>query len=1165
MHSCICMYAYYQNLNIYVYRRGTQESTYDERIIQSTAIQAYVLIISFLCEIAVKEIKESDMAANIATDKKRGSKTTSSADWSWVGGVLGKLLRSIGVASEIDLEALFAPHSVPHEMLQCISNTVVKLLGLSSAVKAVGVKEAAGAALGAVALRHGELESIAVSLAHLAQSHEHAVPAVAVVSSIAEQKWNDSRLVTALLQEIAAIDTSANAQVDSAGVKNMATLAIELAERTPHSVASSFGILLHHFSGTSPSMRSGLISAVGNLVVRAYGNRSDESDNDDIAHDMGASDAMKAKLRTKQGLLNLLIARARDSSAFTRARVLQTWTYLAANKCIPLGHWNCVSQIARSRMSDKAAIVRRAAMQLLSALLEFNPFGPELSANTFANTLNECEAKLPTEPEDCDNVNSKEWQSSAIPEEEDDDNNEEEDIKPAVASGVTGLEGGVEALRALVASLRTAHEFTVLLSESIDVLSKLLQSGTASDVTESISLLVLLSQFGVDNAESGARQMLPLVFSSDIAARDAVIGALERLYLSDDPANGARKLADVAAYSSTGEAASLEEVIRMMASRQKGQAGALDIRIMKTVLNDAIGIAKRRSTSSDEDGSDSSNTYGSLLLLSMITSARPELLRDRVNHIINSSVLNATGLAKGDMSIKSALHAIRNCTLRTLQDDNSLFNILEIIIRTGGENCVLNERVWYAVAEEAMAVIYSLHPDPEAHASKILLKMLKDIFESTGSTNLQQVNAISLSRLLSMTGIVAVRQLVHIEKTAKKIRADNLRKNDSKKAKDEQNDNGDDDDEEDIAAQVGGGDAASFDLHVDSVREAVEREIVGSKSSGIIASLSPLVEAVCEKIAKDSNAFSEHATLQSSAALALSRLMAVDEVCCQRCLPVLFTILRQAPSPILRSNCIIAVGDLAFRYPNLLEPWTEHIYAPLNDKSTNESVIVRRSCVMVLSHLILNDMMKVKGYISDLAICMEDPDDVVASQARLFMHELAKRTGNPIYNLLPDIISRLSSTDSSLAPDSFQRIMKNLISYVDKEKLQEGLLSKLCSRLGAAESMEQRRNLAFCIAQLQVSEKMLGRLTDQFQTYKSALLDAQVQQHILSFVGRGKKLSKPEVREIAANLEGQILAKAEDALCVENEDSNVKTSDDQDGGETEEDKDVDSEEEKSSE
>ena len=33
----------------------------------------------------------------------------------------------------------------------------------------------------------------------------------------------------------------------------------------------------------------------------------------------------------------------------------------------------------------------------------------------------------------------------------------------------------------------------------------------------------------------------------------------------------------------------------------------------------------------------------------------------------------------------------------------------------------------------------------------------------------------------------------------------------------------------------------------------------------------------------------------------------------------------------LRCNLVIALGDLALRWPNLLEPWTEHMYRPLAD------------------------------------------------------------------------------------------------------------------------------------------------------------------------------------------------------------------------------------------
>lgn len=72
-------------------------------------------------------------------------------------------------------------------------------------------------------------------------------------------------------------------------------------------------------------------------------------------------------------------------------------------------------------------------------------------------------------------------------------------------------------------------------------------------------------------------------------------------------------------------------------------------------------------------------------------------------------------------------------------------------------------------------------------------------------------------------------------------------------------------------------------------------------------------------------------------------------------LQLLFTVVENAPSEVVRSNCTIALGDLAVRFPNLLEPWTENMYARLRDPS----VSVRKNAVLVLSHLILNDMMKV--------------------------------------------------------------------------------------------------------------------------------------------------------------------------------------------------------------
>ena len=46
---------------------------------------------------------------------------------------------------------------------------------------------------------------------------------------------------------------------------------------------------------------------------------------------------------------------------------------------------------------------------------------------------------------------------------------------------------------------------------------------------------------------------------------------------------------------------------------------------------------------------------------------------------------------------------------------------------------------------------------------------------------------------------------------------------------------------------------------------------------------------------------------------------------------------------------------------------------------------------MVLSHLILNDMMKVKGHIARLALCLQDDDPRIAGLAQVFFHELSRK------------------------------------------------------------------------------------------------------------------------------------------------------------------------------
>lgn len=117
------------------------------------------------------------------------------------------------------------------------------------------------------------------------------------------------------------------------------------------------------------------------------------------------------------------------------------------------------------------------------------------------------------------------------------------------------------------------------------------------------------------------------------------------------------------------------------------------------------------------------------------------------------------------------------------------------------------------------------------------------------------------------------------------------------------------------------------------------------------------------------------------------------------------------------------------------------MYSPLKDKDVH----VRKNALMVLSHLILNDMIKVKGEICELAICLEDPEPRISDLTHIFFEELSRKGQNPIYNILPDIISRLSVASDRVSEELFQRITTFLLSFIDKVCWLSIVVSPSCS------------------------------------------------------------------------------------------------------------------------
>lgn len=305
--------------------------------------------------------------------------------------------------------------------------------------------------------------------------------------------------------------------------------------------------------------------------------------------------------------------------------------------------------------------------------------------------------------------------------------------------------------------------------------------------------------------------------------------------------------------------------------------------------------------------------------------------------------------------------------------------------------------------------------------------------------------------------------------------------------------------------------AEADDAEAEYIRSVCEKEIVNSQN--LLATFAPAIIEVCLHPHKYPDA-----KLRSAASLALAKFMLVSSEFCDEQLQLLFTVLERSAEPVIRANMIIAAGDLSFRFPNTLEPWTPRMYACLRD----DSALVRSNTVTVLTHLILNDMIKVKGQISDMALCIMDENEKISNMAKLFFTELSRK-GNKLYNVMPDIVSRLSDPNADINEGRFKEIMRYIIGLIDKDKHSESLVEKLCHRFHATTTSRQWRDIGFCLSIFNYNDKACKKFIENLNSFADKLHDDCLHEAVLAILTQCKKLPKSEtklaIEEMATKVE----------------------------------------------
>ncbi|XP_028550454.1 condensin complex subunit 1 [Dendrobium catenatum] len=1030
--------------------------------------------------------------------------------------IRGRIINLIANSLEINLVLLFGLGDTVGSYLSFISKFAFSLYENQAFLKDLSTKDGLGHIIGCIATKHKRTAESCASILHLIYKFDFAVPHLVEAVAAAVKRYDDGCLAVALIREFGLTDPKDYAR-DSIGAENVGRFIVELADRLPRLVSTNVGFLVPHFGGESYKIRNALLGVLGKLVAKAFNDFE------------GDQSSKILRLRGKQAMLEILIERCKDVSAYTRSRVLQVWAELCEERAVSIGLWNELALVASGRLEDKSAIVRKSALNLLITMLQHNPFGPQLRVETFSATLEKYKEKLlvlePARSEDdhfdneitsgedshkvapgCDVLCGESLVQSEVS--ADDSFLPSSQAQTQENACVPDI-GNLEQIKALVASLEAGLQFSKCIASTMTILVQLLASSSVTDVENAILLLMRCRQFQIDGSDECLRKMLPLVFSQDKSIYEAVENAFVSIYIRKNPLETGRNLLNLAINSSIGDLAALECLIGSLVS--KGEISQSTI----SALWDYFSF--------NVSGVEAAQSRAALSVLCMAAKSSPGILSSHWQDIID--------IGFGRWAKVEPLLARTACVaLERLPEEDkkklrcngsNVFGVLQSLV-TG---FWLPESIWYAAADKAISTIYSIHPAPENFAVGMAKKSLNSVFSCTvidetpdqvdsDGMNSSIISTSKLGRFLFVISQIALNQLVYIESCVRKVRLEKSKK-DKAKCESEVVDSNSNGATDGINAELGI--AASDDAIIDSLSERAEKEIISSSSSdkNVIGYFAPFLSKLCRNV----NVMQKYPELQPSAMLALCRLMIIDAEFCEANLQLLFTVVENAPSETVRSNCTVALGDLAVRFPNLLEPWTENMYARLRDPSTS----VRKNAVLVLSHLILNDMMKVKGYIDEMAVRIEDKDERISSLAKLFFHELSKKGNNPIYSLLPDILGRLSS--QNLEEGVFYNIMQFLITSIKKDKQMEGLVEKLCNRFSGVAGMLfycYICKIAYCLSQLTFSERGLKKLVESFKAYEHALSEDSVMDYFRAIINKCKKFAKTEVKSSIEEFEEKL-------------------------------------------
>jgi condensin complex subunit 1 len=721
------------------------------------------------------------------------------------------------------------------------------------------------------------------------------------------------------------------------------------------------------------------------------------------------------------------------------------------------------AELAARSLEDKSSNVRRNAIKLLSKLVSTHPFsvmhGGLLSYKEWTDRLDVVDAELnalrPPETPGFEAGDMTQVDPELL-----DDATQMPDDSPSKAPRMSEEEKAIAvqkaAEQAATSELMTrlqltrkyyneAIRFIEVLHSGSTIVTQLLSSRNKSEVIEAMDFFVVLDAYKVETARSGIRRMLRLIWTKGNSdegkgVQTHLIDCYKGLFFDapgsfspNDAANYiARNMISLTFGATPAELTCLEQLLStMMKAGNVSEAVIAKLWQVYSIQKKEISRTQRR---------------GSIIVLGMLALADPEVVVKEIEAMLR---IGLGSLGRADLVLaKYTCIALRRMIpgrqaktkevvgIPKLASDHSVLVKLAAMLEIETAS-----KEWYGVAEHALNAIYTLSKHPDVLCSDILRRKTRFVFAphlqqrppsshasvnaeeeqqrpGTASTEGQESKpkpaSAALSQLLYVVGHVAIKQIVHLELCELDFKRRKVEQEKNKAAAAPREEDNAEEDELDL---IGG---TTEDDFQDAMAHIRERELLYGGNS-LLAKFGPLVV----EILANNNSYPDR-DLQASATLCLAKLMCVSAEYCEKNLPLLITIMERSEDPIVRSNAVIALGDMAVCFNHLIDENTDFLYRRLNDDDDS----VKRTCLMTLTFLILAGQVKVKGQLGEMAKCLEDDDKKIADLARMFFTELATKD-NAVYNHFVDMFSLLSA-EPNLDEASLRRIVKFLIGFVEK-------------------------------------------------------------------------------------------------------------------------------------